>query len=243
MNGRRSAPQEYGCINMVAGTVLVVDDDPQIRDLLRMILTEGGFDVIDAATGREVEPLVARHAPDVVLLDLGLPDVGGLDVLIEMTRRHDIPIIILSGRAGETDRVVGLDLGAHDYVTKPFSHRELLARVRAAIRRQRHHSATDVLDFGDLTINPATHDVLVDGQLVDLTPKEFEILAHLTASPRHVFSRAQLLSAVWHALPDWQDDATVAEHIHRLRRKLDPANRNRWIHTVRGVGYRFVPTA
>jgi len=229
-------------VGVAAGTILVVDDDAHIRDLLRMILTEGGFDVVDASTGREVEPLVVRHAPDVVLLDLGLPDVGGLDILLEITRRHDIPVIILSGRAGETDRVIGLDLGAHDYVTKPFSRRELLARVRAAIRGQRRHSASTMLNFGDLTINPATHDVTVDGKPVDLTPKEFEILLHLTASPRHVFSRAQLLSAVWRALPSWQDDATVAEHIHRLRRKLDPANRNRWIQTVRGVGYRFVPS-
>lgn len=226
---------------MATDTVLVVDDDPGIRDLLRMILSEGGFQVLDAASGREVEPMVVSHAPDLVLLDLGLPDVGGLDVLIDVTRRHDIPVIILSGRNGETDRVIGLDLGADDYVTKPFSSRELLARVRAAIRRRHREPVAAVLDFGDLRINPATHDVTVDGDPVELTPKEFDILTHLSASPRQVFSRTQLLSAVWHSLPDWQDDATVAEHIHRLRRKLDPANRNRWIHTVRGVGYRFVP--
>jgi two-component system phosphate regulon response regulator PhoB len=224
-----------------SGVVLVVDDDPDIRSALRDVLGDNGFLVTEAGTGRRAWELLAQHDPDVILLDLNLPDVSGLDVLIELTRTGTTPVIVLSGRTGEADRVVGLDLGADDYITKPFSARELVARVNAAIRRRRRIDDVSVLSFAGLVIDEHTHDVTVDGHLVDLTAKEFDLLAFMARSPRYVYSRAQLIEHVWGAVGPWQDDNTVAEHIHRIRRKLDPDDRSRWIETVRGVGYRFTP--
>ncbi len=225
-----------------SGVVLVVDDDPDIRSALRDVLGDHGFLVTEAGTGRRAWELLTQHDPDVILLDLNLPDVSGLDVLIELTRTSSTPVIVLSGRTGEADRVVGLDLGADDYITKPFSGRELVARVNAAIRRHRRLDDVSVLSFDGLVIDEHTHDVTVDGRLVDLTAKEFDLLAFLARSPRFVYSRAQLLEHVWDTAGPWQDDNTVAEHIHRIRRKLDPDDRNRWIQTMRGVGYRFTPS-
>ena len=224
-----------------SGVVLVVDDDPDIRSALRDVLGDNGFLVTDAATGGRAKELLEQHDPDVILLDLNLPDVSGLDILVDVTKSRSTPVIVLSGRTGETDRVVGLDLGADDYITKPFSARELVARVNAAIRRRRRIDEAAVLTFDGLLIDEHTHEVTVDGRLVALTAKEFDLLAFLARSPRHVFSRAQLLERVWGSTGAWQDDNTIAEHVHRLRRKLDPDDRSRWIQTVRGVGYRFVP--
>lgn len=226
-----------------SGVVLVVDDDPDIRSALRDVLGDNGFLVTEAGTGQQAKNLLVQHDPDVILLDLNLPDVSGLDVLIELTRTRSTPVIVLSGRTGEADRVVGLDLGADDYISKPFSGRELVARVNAAIRRRRRLDERSVLIFDDLVIDEHTHDVTVDERLVDLTAKEFDLLAFLARSPRRVYSRAQLLEYVWGSAGPWQNDKTVAEHIHRLRRKLDPDDRIRWIQTVRGVGYRFAPSA
>lgn len=223
-----------------SGVVLVVDDDADIRSALRDVLGDSGFLVAEAGTGQKARDMFAEHDPDVVLLDLNLPDVSGLDILIEITRNSSTPVIVLSGRTGEADRVVGLDLGADDYISKPFSARELVARLRAAIRRCRPPDEASVLDFDDLVIDEHTHDVTVDGHLVELTAKEFDLLSFLARSPRRVYDRAQLLEHVWGSTGSWQDDNTVSEHIHRVRRKLDPENRTRWIETVRGVGYRFV---
>jgi DNA-binding response OmpR family regulator len=206
------------------------------------VLGDNGFLVTDAATGERAMELLAQHDPDVILLDLNLPDMSGLDVLVDVTKTRSTPVIVLSGRVGETDRVVGLDLGADDYITKPFSARELVARVNAAIRRRRRVDEASVLVFDDLVVDEHTHDVTVDGRPVTLTAKEFDLLAFLARSPRYVFTRAQLLVQVWGSSGEWQDDNTVAEHVHRLRRKLDPDNRDRWIETVRGVGYRFAPS-
>ena len=250
-HGGRRAPRPFGhengapytpAMTTTSGVVLVVDDDPDIRSALRDVLGDNGFLVTEAATGSRAKELVARHDPDVVLLDLNLPDVSGLDVLIELTRTVSTPVIVLSGRTGEADRVVGLDLGADDYITKPFSARELVARVNAAIRRRRRLDDTSTLVFDDLVIDEHTRDVRVDGHLVQLTAKEFDLLAFLARSPRYVYSRAQLLEQVWGSTGAWQDDNTVAEHVHRIRRKLDPDDRTRWIQTVRGAGYRFVPS-
>ena len=223
------------------GLVLVVDDDPDIRAAVRDVLSDNGFLVTEAACGAQARALLTQHEPDVILLDLGLPDVSGLDVLIELTAASETPVIVLSGRSGEADTVVGLDLGADDYITKPFSERELIARVNAAIRRRHKTRAPTVTTFGSLTINNNTRDVTIDGDRINLTPKEFDVLSFLVRSPRHVFSRTQLLQRVWGSSPSWQSDNTVAEHIHRIRRKLDADDRQRWIETVRGVGYRFTP--
>ena len=222
------------------GVVLVVDDDPDIRSALRDVLGDNGVLVTEAGTGGRARELLTQHDPDVILLDLNLPDESGLDILIELTRTTSTPVIVLSGRTGEADRVVGLDLGADDYISKPFSARELVARVNVAIRRRRRLDEGSVLVFDDLVIDEHTHDVTVDGHLVELTAKEFDLLAFLAHSPRYVYSRAQLLEHVWGSPGPWQDDKTVAEHVHRLRHKLDDDDRERWIETVRGVGYRFV---
>lgn len=221
------------------GLVLVVDDDPDVRASLRDVLRDAGYLVAEAATGSEAKEAFDRDHPDAVLLDLGLPDMSGLDVLSELTARSSTPVIVLSGRSGETDRVVGLDLGADDYISKPFSARELVARVNAAIRSRHGQSSHSVMTFGPLVIDEAARDVSIDGDAVVLTPKEFDLLVFLAASPRRVFTRAQLLEQVWGSSERWQDDNTVGEHVYRVRRKLDPNDRGRWIETVRGVGYRF----
>lgn len=228
-------------MNLTIGIVLVVDDDADVRAALRDVLGDSGYLVVESSTGAQALELCNRHQPDVVLLDLGLPDVSGLDVLTELTETAAVPVIVLSGRSGEADRVVGLDLGADDYISKPFSSRELVARVNAAIRRRHGTAPRGVITTGGLVINQNTRDVSVDGRAVTLTPKEFDLLTFLASSPRRVYSRSQLLRHVWESSDRWQDDNTVAEHIYRIRRKLDPDNRHRCIETVRGVGYRFAP--
>ena len=226
-------------MSLTLGVVLVVDDDDDIRAALRDLLGDEGYRVVEASTGGEAITFCADQRPDVVLLDLGLPDMSGLDVLVQLREASSAPVLVLSGRTGETDRVVGLDLGADDYISKPFSGRELVARVNAAMRRSRGTTRHGVISFGELLINEVTRDVSVDGQSVPLTPKEFDLLVFLARTPRQVYTRAQLLRHVWASSERWQDDNTVAEHIYRIRRKLDPDDRNRWIETVRGVGYRF----
>lgn len=221
------------------GRVLVVEDDDDLRAVLRDILSDEGFIVSETGTGTEAKLLVDLHDPDLILLDLGLPDISGLDVLADLTG-GDVSVIVVSGRSGETDTVVGLDLGADDYISKPFSERELLARVNAALRRQRRQTHSELV-FEGLLIDQLTRDVIVDGRLVELTPREYDVLVFFARSPRQVFNRAQLLEQVWESSPTWQDDNTVVEHIHRIRRKLDDENRSRFIQTIRRVGYRFSP--
>ncbi len=228
-------------MNVTIGVVLVVDDDPDVRAALRDLLTDSGYLVVESSTGADAVDLCARHQPDVVLLDLGLPDMSGLDVLTELVEVAGAPVIVLSGRSGEADRVVGLELGADDYISKPFGARELVARVKAAARRRHGTAPRGVITAGGLVINQNTRDVSIDGRAVSLTPKEFDLLTFMALSPRQVYSRSQLLQHVWRSSDHWQDDNTVAEHIYRIRRKLDPDDRNRCIETVRGVGYRFTP--
>ena len=221
--------------------ILVIDDDPDARWIAGDALVEHGFEVTEASDGHEAQAQVEARPPDLVVLDLGLPDIGGLDVLRWLRRTSDVPVIVLTGRGAHSDRVVGLELGADDYVVKPFDARELVARVNAVLRRGRTESR-DKLDFGELTIDLQTRDVSRSGELVDLTAKEFEVLALLASSPRRVFSREELLNQVWESSVEWQDPKTVNEHIHRLRRKIEPDPASpRWIVTLRGAGYRFVP--
>ena len=173
-----------------------------------------------------------------------LPGTDGLSILRQLRTAGDVPVILLTARADEIDRVLGLELGADDYVVKPFSPRELAARVRTVLRRATH-AASDgraPVEFGQLRIDPTTREVTVDGDGVDLTPKEFDLLYTLARSPRQVFSRRQLLSQVWDSAPEYQDSATVTVHVGRLRQKLeDNPDNPRWITTVWGVGYRFEP--
>jgi DNA-binding response OmpR family regulator len=225
-----------------AGRVLVVDDEPMVREVVTRYLERDGYVVDAVGDGAAALELAGRTAFDLVVLDLMLPALGGLDVLGQLRRRGDTPVIVLTARGDEGDRVLGLELGADDYVVKPFSPRELSARVRSVLRRASAPPAAAPLRFDGLEIDPATREVRLGGRVVDLTRREFDLLAFLAAAPRQVFTRAQLLAQVWDSSPDWQDPATVTVHVGHLRQKLEPdPSRPRWLVTVRGVGYRFEP--
>jgi DNA-binding response OmpR family regulator len=222
--------------------ILVVDDDADLVDVVRSALEREGFAVDAAGDGETALTKIAGADPELVVLDLGLPKLRGLEVLRRVRADNAVPVIVLSGMSDEADRIVGLELGADDYVVKPFSPRELVARVRSVLRRTRGTAAAGRLEFDDLVIDLMTREVWVRGEMVELRRREFDLLAHLAASPRQVFTRDQLLLAVWDVEPEWQGAATVSEHVHRLRGKIevDPARPTRIV-TVRGVGYRFEP--
>ncbi len=230
----------------VAGTrpgrrILVVEDDPRVRSLLAWRLEADGFDVAEAPDGRSALDLVPTLRPALVILDLGLPDLSGLDVLTELRSQGDMPILILTGRAGLTDRIVGLDLGADDYVVKPFSPAEVSARVRAVLRRS--GLGPGRLEYGELVIDATTREVQVGERVIPLTTTEFDLLWALASQPRRVLTRRQLLDQIWGDRPDgWVAEATVTQHVHRVRQKLEVDPRHpRWLRTVIGLGYRFEP--
>ena len=229
---------------IATATVLVVDDEPMVREVVARYLELDGLRVEQAADGTTAVEWLADHRPDLVVLDIMLPGTDGLTILRQLRAAGDIPVILLTARVDEIDRVLGLELGADDYVVKPFSPRELAARVRTVLRRV-NTPAPDgraMVEFGRLRIDPTTRDVTVDGEGVELTPKEFDLLYALARSPRQVFSRRQLLAQVWDSAPEYQDPATVTVHVGRLRQKLeDNPDSPRWITTVWGVGYRFEP--
>ena len=228
--------------------VLVVDDEPMLRNLLTRLLRMEGYEVIEAADGQGALDQVAAHRPDLVLLDVMLPARDGLDVLGDLRKSSEVPVILVSALGEEADRVLGLKMGADDYVVKPFSAAELSARIESVLRRATMRGAaapepaTNRLAFDGLVIDLTTREVLVGADKVEVTAKEFDLLAFLAGSPRQVFSREQLLRNVWESSSDWQSDATITEHVRRLRKKIeaDP-DRPRWVVTVRGVGYRFEP--
>ena len=224
--------------------VLVVDDEPTVREVVVGYLRRDGHTVSEADDGPTALDLLDAEEFDLVVLDMMLPGVNGLDILRSIRSKGDMPVIMLTARAEESDRVAGLELGADDYVVKPFSPRELAARVNGVLRRAapKAPSVGETLEFDGLVIDNRAREVHLDGELVEMTPKEFEVLAHLAASPRQVFSRADLLRDVWQSSPDWQDPATVTVHVRRIRNKIesDPET-PRWITTVWGVGYRFEP--
>jgi DNA-binding response OmpR family regulator len=229
-----------------AARILVVDDEPTVREVVVHYLQRDGYVVRELDRGDLVEAAVNEFRPDLIVLDIMLPGLSGLEVLRGIGV-NKIPVIMLTARVEEADRVLGLELGADDYVTKPFSPRELVARVRTVLRRVsppagvaepvRFDSMTN-----SLTIDHRSREVTLDGCVVNLTAKEFDLLAFLSGSPRQVFSRSQLLHSVWDSSPEYQDPATVTVHVRRLRHKIetDPEN-PRWIITVWGVGYRFEP--
>jgi DNA-binding response OmpR family regulator len=226
--------------DMAAQRVLVVDDEPTVRDVVARYLERDGYVVREIGDGAEVMAAIESFHPDLVVLDVMLPGRSGLEVLRDLGDK--VPVILLTARTDETDRVLGLELGADDYVVKPFSPRELVARVRSVLRRSGTPAGAPVLTFDELRIDTSAREVRVADQVVALTAKEFDVLAHLAAHPRQVFSRAQLLASVWDSSPDFQDPATVTVHVRRVRNKIerDP-EQPRWIATVWGVGYRFEP--
>lgn len=224
------------------GHVLVVDDEPMVREVVTAYLERDGLRVTSAADGATALRMLDASRPDLVILDLMLPHVDGLAVLAHLRRTADLPVIVLTARGEEPDRVLGLELGADDYVVKPFSPRELVARVRSVLRRSQPALSTALIVRGDLVIDNASREVSVAGHPVVLTAREFDLLAFLAAAPRQVFRRAELLEQVWDSSADYQDPSTVTVHIRRLRHKIetDP-DQPRHLVTVFGVGYRFDP--
>jgi two-component system, OmpR family, response regulator ResD len=225
-------------------TVLVVDDEPIVRDVLSRYLAKSGFAVELAEDGEEALARYESAQPDLVLLDLMLPRIDGLEVFTRIRSRATTPIIMLTARGAETDRVVGLEIGADDYVTKPFSPREVVARVRTVLRRSaalKNGQEDETLRFGDLEIDPRAHEVRSVGRPVTMTPKEFDLLLFLAQNAGTAFSRLQLLDELWDFAFDG-DPSTVTVHVRRLREKVetDPS-RPRHLVTVWGVGYRFDP--
>ena len=223
-------------------TVLVVDDEPTLREVVVRYLERAGYRALEAGDGEEAEVLLRNQPPDLVILDLMLPGTDGLELCRRIREDSALPVIMLTARGEEADRIVGLELGADDYVTKPFSPRELVARVRTVLRRTNGPvEARDRIQHGDLTLDSETRDVRKSGRLVSLTAREFDLLWFLASHPRRVFSREHLMSRVWGYEPAY-DTGTVTVHIRRLRAKIeDDAARPRHIETVWGVGYRFSP--
>jgi DNA-binding response OmpR family regulator len=224
--------------------VLIVDDEPMVREVLERYLTRGGFVAVTADDGEAALAAFDDSRPDLVLLDLMLPKVDGFSVFRSIRARAMTPVIMLTARGEETERIAGLELGADDYVAKPFSPREVVARVQAVLRRGREGHATierERLSFDGLDVDGVSREVRVGGQLAALTPKEFDLLHLMASNPRTAFTRSQLLDEVWDLAFDG-DPSTVTVHIRRLREKVevDPANPARLV-TVWGVGYRFEP--
>jgi DNA-binding response OmpR family regulator len=221
--------------------VLVVDDEPIVRDVLSRYLARDGFDVRTAEDGQEALEACGLFDPDLVLLDLMLPKVDGFEVFTRLRAQGPVPVIMLTARGQETDRVSGLDLGADDYVAKPFSPREVVARVRAVLRRTSTGEASSTLQFGDLIIDGSARTVSVGGRSAAVTPKEFDILHMFASNPGRAFTRLDVLEELWDFAFDG-DPSTVTVHVRRLREKIeaDPS-RPKHLVTVWGVGYRFDP--
>jgi DNA-binding response OmpR family regulator len=222
-------------------TVLVVDDEPIVRRVVATYLRHEGHRTLEAPDGRAALELIQREEPGLVVLDLMLPGIDGLELCRMIRRSSDTPVIMLTARGEEADRIVGLDLGADDYVTKPFSPRELVARVRSVLRRAPRGLVAGRITAGRLEIDPGAREVTRDGVPVRLTVKEFDLLAFLASHPRLVFSRAQLMDRVWGYEAAF-DTGTVTVHVRRLRQKIeDDPSRPRHVETVWGAGYRFSP--
>jgi len=220
-------------------TILVVDDEPKITQLVRDYLERAGFAVVTAGDGREALMRARTEQPDLVVLDLGLPQLDGLDVTRQLRRDVDVPIIMLTARDDETDKLVGLELGADDYVTKPFSPRELVARVRAVLRRRNRVGTDDVLRAGDLMLDVPRMRLEVAGRPIVLTATEFQLLAAMARQPGRVFTRAQLLDAI-HGVAFESYERAIDAHVKNLRRKIEPEPHDpRHLLTVYGVGYRL----
>jgi DNA-binding response OmpR family regulator len=229
---------------MNEGIILVVEDELSIGEVVSLYLRRAGYEVAWVQNGREALDFLQAQTPDLVVLDLMLPQVDGFEVTRWLRNRGDTPIIMLTARREETDRIAGLEMGADDYVVKPFSPQELVSRVRAVLRRAQVTTAEPgdrPLRFGELQIDPQTRVVEIDGQEKDLTAKEFELLWEMARHPRQVFSRDQLLDRVW-GMSEYIDPSTVTVHVRRLREKIEVnPSEPHYVQTVWGVGYKFEP--
>lgn len=220
--------------------ILFVEDEPPIQELIRYTLEQAGMRAVGAADAGEALAAMREELPDVVLVDWMLPDKSGLALareLRETARTSDLPIIMLTARGEESDRVKGLEQGADDYIVKPFSPRELIARIQAVLRRRAPHASDSELSVGALKLNPVSHEVTLEGRTLEMGPTEFRLLHFLMAHPERVYTRAQLLDQVWgdHV---FIEERTVDVHVRRLRIALGDAA-ERWVKTVRGTGYKF----
>lgn len=222
--------------------VLVIDDEENVCELISLYFDKAGFDVISAGDGVKGMEMIKTEHPDIVILDLMLPGMDGLEVCKEIRRTSNIPLIMLSARVDEVDRVLGLEMGADDYVTKPFSPRELLARVKAVLRRASYIPAPDEqqsLTMPGITVSRISREVMIGDERIELTPKEFDLLWYLASNRNRVFTRDQLLEQVWAYQEFFGDERTVDQHIKRLRRKIEIPDSPCRITTIWGVGYKF----
>lgn len=215
--------------------ILLVDDEPEIIEICSDYLKASGYDVVTAKDGLQGLASARREKPDLVVLDLMLPEMDGLDVCRAIRRESNVPIIMLTARVEETDKLIGLELGADDYMTKPFSPRELVARVRVVLRRVSGDSTAEVIRVGNVALDRAHYEVQIEKRTVILTPTEFEIMATLMSQPGRIFSRSQLLNAA-HGVAFESYERAIDSHIRNLRHKLEP---DELIFTVHGVGYKF----
>ena len=225
----------------MSATILVVEDEPQVQELVAVNLEHAGHRVRRAATAGEAERSIREELPDVLILDWMLPDESGISLtrrLRENERTRGLPILMLTARAMEQDKISGLEAGADDYLTKPFSPKELAARIKAVLRRRAPQLADDVVEIGGLRLDPAARRVTAAGKIVELAPTEFRLLHFLMTHPERIYSRAQVLDFVWgdHV---FIEERTVDVHIRRLRKALEPSGHDRFVDTVRGSGYGF----
>lgn len=224
--------------------ILVIEDEPSVGEVVSLYLRRAGYNVLNARDGRDAIEILDREFPQLVVLDLMLPNVDGWDILKWVRARSNVPIIVLTARREETDRIAGLEMGADDYITKPFSPQELVSRVRAVLRRGRTDLPVNQmlpLIYGDLHIDIGKRSVVRSGEEIELTSKEFELLLLLARHPRQVFSRDQVLERIW-GISDFIDPGTVTVYMRRLREKVEPDPSNpKHILTIWGVGYKFEP--
>lgn len=215
--------------------ILIVDDEPQIVEICKDYLKAAGYETVIANNGVQGVSLARREKPDLIVLDLMMPEMDGLEVTRTIRRESDVPIIMLTARVEETDKLIGLELGADDYITKPFSPRELVARIRVVLRRVTSASENDVIRVGQVALDRAHYEIHLTDKTISLTSTEFEILATLMSQPGRIFSRAQLLTAT-HGVSFESLERAIDSHIRNLRRKLEPDD---LIITVHGVGYKY----
>ncbi len=222
-------------------SILIVDDDPAIREMISLALANGGYEVQQAGNTMDARQAMSRQTPDLILLDWMLPGQSGFEFARSLQRDasfKQIPIIMLTARGQEEDKVAALEAGADDYVAKPFSISELLARIKAVLRRTRQDSGGEILEAGILRLDQGTHRVSINNNLLELAPMEYQLLLFFMTHPERVYSREQLIDRVW-GTSVWVEERTIDVHIRRLRKSLESSAHDRLIQTVRGAGYRF----
>lgn len=229
--------------NIMITKILIVEDEPAIRQLVQHTLDNAGFEVLQAPDAEQARSLIHQSPPDLVLMDWMLPGASGIELTRDLKSdkvTRDIPVIMLTARGDEDDKVRGLDSGAEDYISKPFSPKEMVARIRAVLRRVSPHATDEAVTVGDLKLDPASHRVTCKGAIIEMGPTEFRLLHFFMTHQDRVYSRTRLLDRVW-GTNVYIEERTVDVHIRRLRKALEPFGVDRLVQTVRGAGYRFSP--